>query len=104
MASFFKMMMVSLMVFVESEALVQASQPRKMSTRMLATEGGATASVVLPRAGPAGVYDAAVAMGAVKAGTPTSMLVPLSLLSGAHIALGAFLMVSCGGESFLFVS
>ena len=50
------------------------------------------------RAGPAGVYDAAVTLGAGKAATPISKLIPLSFLSGAHIALGAMLAVSVGGS------
>mmetsp|Transcript_22343 Transcript_22343/g.70003 ORF Transcript_22343/g.70003 Transcript_22343/m.70003 type:complete len:299 (-) Transcript_22343:95-991(-) len=51
-----------------------------------------------PRPGPAGVYDAAVALGAGKAATPIAKLIPLSFLSGAHIALGAMLAVSVGGS------
>lgn len=51
-----------------------------------------------PRPGPAGVYDACAALGASKAATPIPKLLTLSFLSGAHIALGAFLMVSVGGS------
>ena len=59
----------------------------------VAVSGGSDA-----RAGPAGVYDAAVTLGAGKAATPISKLIPLSFLSGAHIALGAMLAVSVGGS------
>ena len=45
----------------------------------VAVSGGSDA-----RAGPAGVYDAAVTLGAGKAATPISKLIPLSFLSGAH--------------------
>ena len=44
----------------------------------VAVSGGSDA-----RAGPAGVYDAAVTLGAGKAATPISKLIPLSFLSGA---------------------
>ena len=43
----------------------------------VAVTGGSDA-----RAGPAGVYDAAVTLGAGKAATPISKLIPLSFLSG----------------------
>ena len=45
----------------------------------VAVTGGSDA-----RAGPAGVYDAAVTLGAGKAATPISKLIPLSFLSGPH--------------------
>jgi hypothetical protein len=45
----------------------------------VAVSGGSDA-----RAGPAGVYDAAVTLGAGKAATPISKLIPLSFLSGTH--------------------
>ena len=45
----------------------------------VAVSGGSDA-----RAGPAGVYDAAVTLGAGKAATPISKLIPLSFLSGPH--------------------
>jgi formate/nitrite transporter len=64
----------------------------KFSGRGMTVMGGEA------RAGPAGVYDSAVALGAGKAATPTEKLIPLSFLSGAHIALGALLAISCGGS------
>ena len=82
---------------VSSEALVPLSPQTTFVRKRLTVAGGAGVAEV-PRAGPPGVYDAAVAMGATKASTPIKKLIPLSLLSGAHIALGAFLMVSCGGS------
>ena len=66
---------------------------RTQKTQRDARAGGSDA-----RAGPAGVYDAAVTLGAGKAATPISKLIPLSFLSGAHIALGAMLAVSVGGS------
>lgn len=61
--------------------------------------GGATIPVPAgPRAGPAGGYDACVALGAGKASTPNMKLLTLSFLAGAHIGLGAFLAVSVGGS------
>ena len=51
-----------------------------------------------PRAGPAGVFDKAVALGAAKAGTPWRKLLPLGFASGVRIAFGAFLAVSVGGS------
>jgi formate/nitrite transporter len=50
------------------------------------------------RPGTAGVYDSAVTLGAGKAATPVKKLLPLSFLSGAHIALGGLLAVSIGGS------
>jgi len=75
-------------------SLHQRSAPLRAEAAV-AVKGG---EVAYARTGPAGVYDAAVALGAGKAATPVSKLVPLSFLSGAHIALGAMLAVSCGGS------
>jgi len=103
-------MLAAMLCAVSSEAYVQPlRRPSKLATttRMSATTttptgGGASPAPETtpppPRPGPPGVYDAAVATGTTKASTPTKKLIPLSLLSGAHIGLGAFLMVSCGGS------
>merc|ERR1719502_2627837 len=47
---------------------------------------------------PKGCYDKAVALGAAKANLPADKILALGILSGAHIALGAFLAVSVGGS------
>lgn len=50
------------------------------------------------RPGPAGLYDSAVKLGTAKANLPISKMLTMGFISGAHIAFGAFLMVSVGGS------
>jgi len=64
---------------------------RKMRTVVMAE------AIIGPRPGPPGVYDAAMTTGAAKASLPNAKLLTLGFLSGCHIGLGAFLMISCGG-------
>lgn len=82
-----------LVQLARSEALTSLRPPatRRLTTMNGGAEGG-------PRPGPAGAYDSAVALGAAKAVLPTPKLLTLSFLSGAHIALGAFLAVTVGGS------
>lgn len=62
------------------------------SVRMQATLAP-PAILTLPQPG----YDGAVAAGVKKAGMPASKIFTLGIMSGAHIAFGAYLMLSIGG-------
>jgi len=46
---------------------------------------------------PAAMYDGAVAAGAAKAAAPAGKIFKLGIISGAHIAFGAYLAVAIGG-------
>merc|ERR1719267_26132 len=52
---------------------------------------------ILVAAPPAG-YEGAVAAGAAKAAMPPKKIFSLGVISGAHIAFGAFLMLTVGGQ------
>mmetsp|Transcript_25336 Transcript_25336/g.34813 ORF Transcript_25336/g.34813 Transcript_25336/m.34813 type:complete len:304 (-) Transcript_25336:281-1192(-) len=80
---------------VNCETFSVPSKPLSYTRQAMSLKGGEFEG---PRPGTAGVYDRAVALGAGKANTAISKLIPLSFLSGAHIALGALLAVSCGGS------
>ncbi|KAJ1461541.1 Formate/nitrite transporter [Pelagophyceae sp. CCMP2097] len=64
-----------------------------MRSSALRAAGGAAE----PRAGPAGLFDKAIVLGAKKTELSIQQMVALGIVSGAHIAFGAFLLTSVGG-------
>mmetsp|Transcript_16898 Transcript_16898/g.21903 ORF Transcript_16898/g.21903 Transcript_16898/m.21903 type:complete len:310 (-) Transcript_16898:334-1263(-) len=102
MKTLFFSLCICQVVISETTVLTKLStaQLQKLKKNIAIRGGGAAAGPISPglRPGPAGVYDNAMSTGATKAALSSSKLVTLSFLSGAHIALGAFLMVSCGGS------
>lgn len=65
-----------------------------METILNLKGGSAAAPEVKP---PAALYEGAVAAGAAKASAPASKIFKLSVVSGCHIAFGAYLALTVGG-------
>lgn len=60
--------------------------------------GGSLGTQTEARPGPAGLFDKAVQLGTAKTELPIKKMLALGVVSGAHVALGAFLAVSVGGS------
>eukprot|EP00588_Corethron_pennatum_P019853 CAMPEP_0194310890 /NCGR_PEP_ID=MMETSP0171-20130528/7860_1 /TAXON_ID=218684 /ORGANISM="Corethron pennatum, Strain L29A3" /LENGTH=309 /DNA_ID=CAMNT_0039064743 /DNA_START=20 /DNA_END=949 /DNA_ORIENTATION=- len=63
----------------------------------VAALGMSAAPAAPPLKPPAAMYDGAVAAGAAKAAAPAGKIFKLGVISGAHIAFGAYLAVAIGG-------
>lgn len=75
-----------------SRATTAATMPLRMSG------GGADSAPPPPELKPPpALYQGAVAAGAAKAAAPFSKIFTLGIVSGAHIAFGAYLAISVGG-------
>lgn len=81
--------------FASRRSAVTVPRSAVAADRALKMSGGA--EVVPDLKVPASLYQGAVAAGAAKAGAPFGKIFKLGIVSGCHIAFGAFLMIAVGG-------
>lgn len=82
-----------------SYAFATPQQPAfAVKSSVLRMSGGADGAPPPELKPPAALYQGAVAAGAAKAAAPVSKIFQLGIVAGCHIAFGAYLAISIGGN------
>lgn len=84
-------------LLASSGAAFAVKQPPSFAARTSALPMSGGADGVPNLKPPASLYEGAVAAGAAKASAPWGKIFKLGVVSGAHIAFGAYLAIAVGG-------